>query len=440
MALPVPEHALPSSDWPYSLALLRLGLAVALSLFVGLERQRRGKEAGLRTFAFAGMLGCLGGLLGESFALLSLGLLGILIVLLTLHALRAEHGTELTTSAALLVMGFTGVLCGQGHTLTPAAVAVLTAALLTWKEPLAGFTLGLTEAELRSAVLLAILGLVIYPALPEGSIDRWGLVQPREAWVTVLLLAGIGFANYVLLKLYGKRAVELTGFFGGLVNSTVTVTALAARVREVHGLVEPAYRGVLLATGAMVVRNAILLALLAFDTLSSALPALLLMFLGCLVLVVVRGRPRGWPEGQPASLQLQSPFSLSSALKFGLLFLSLRIAGTLAQEALGQVGFYAISLVGGLVSSASSVASAGSLAAQGTLPASVAGTGAVLTSLTSALVNLLLVARIGREGALTRRTALAMTLIVILGIMGAVLGVLWPLPLPQAVSTASGAA
>src|SRR4030095_938767 len=103
---------------------------------------------------------------------------------------------------------------------------------LAWKEPLAGFTLGLTEAELRSAILLGILALVIYPALPDRAIDPWGLSEARPAWLTVLLIAGIGFGNYVLLKLYGARAIELTGLFGGLVNSTVTVTALASSVRE----------------------------------------------------------------------------------------------------------------------------------------------------------------------------------------------------------------
>ena len=49
------------------------------------------------TFAFAGLLGCLGGLLGDSFALLSIALVGLLVILLTIHALMADHGTELTT-------------------------------------------------------------------------------------------------------------------------------------------------------------------------------------------------------------------------------------------------------------------------------------------------------------------------------------------------------
>ncbi len=419
------EVSLPEFEWPYLHALQRLGLALALGLLVGLERERRHKEAGLRTFALASLLGCLGGLLGESYALVSLGLLAILMVILNVQSLQARQASELTTSAALLVIGFAGVMCGQGHTLTPAALGVLTAALLAWKPELSGFSLGLSDGELRSAILLGILACVIYPALPATSIDRWGLIQPRAAWQTVLLIAGIGFANYILLKLYGLRALELTGFFGGLVNSTVTVAALAERVRETHGLVEVGYRGIVLATGAMVLRNAILLAILAPDALVSAAPALLLMFGACLGLVWMAGRPKRLEPLQPSALALQSPFSLWSALKFGLLFLALQIAGTLAQRWLGQWGFFVVSLVGGLISSASAVAAAGTLAAQKVLPIDVAGTGAVLASLMSTLVNFPLVARIGREQPLTRRIALALALVILVGIVGAIVGAVY---------------
>src|SRR5215510_4968779 len=210
---------LPLTEWPYLPTLVRLALALAIGLFVGVERERRGKESGLRTFGFAALLGGLGGLLGDHFALLSLSLLGVLIVFLNLHTLRTDQGTELTTSAALLVIGFAGVLCGQGHTLTPTAIAVLTAALLAWKEPLAGFSLGLSDVELRSAILLGMLAFVVYPALPPGTVDPWGVVEPRTAWVTVILIAGISFVNYILWKLYGAHGIELTGFLGGLVNS-----------------------------------------------------------------------------------------------------------------------------------------------------------------------------------------------------------------------------
>ena len=109
--------------WPYLKVFERLSLALAIGLLVGIERERRKKDAGLRTFGLVALLGALGGLLGEAYAILNIGLLSILIIFLNLRTLRADKGTELTTSAAILVIGYVGVLSGQGHTLTPVSMA-----------------------------------------------------------------------------------------------------------------------------------------------------------------------------------------------------------------------------------------------------------------------------------------------------------------------------
>jgi len=410
---------LSSVEWPYLQALIRLLLALAIGLSVGAERERRGKEIGLRTFGFAALLGGLGGLLGDSYALLSIILLAVLVVLLNVQTLHAGQGTQLTTSAALLVIGFAGVLCGQGHTLTPAAVAVMTTALLAWKEPLAGFTLGLTEVELRSAILLAILAFVLYPALPEGSLDPWQLFEPRAILVTVILIAGLGFVNYVLLKVYGARGIELTGFLGGLVNSSVTVGELAHRVHESQGqMTDVAYRGILLATAAMILRNGVLLLILAPLAFASAAPALGLMLVACAALTVGLRRSATAPAPQSApALRLQSPFSLGSALKFGVILLIIQICGMLAQQALGQVGVYAVSFFGGLFSSASAVAAAAGLASRASISPTVAGLCAVIASLTSVLISLPLVIQ-SHEKRLIRRLSGGVAFIVLFGILG----------------------
>jgi hypothetical protein len=57
-----------------------------------------------------------------------------------------------------------------------------------------------------------------------------------------------------------------------------------------------------------------------------------------------------------------------------------------------------------------------------------AGTGAVLASLASALVNLPLVARVGAHPPLTRRLLIALSLIALLGVAGAI-GQQWLVPL-----------
>lgn len=408
------------THWPYLPVFARLSLALAIGLFVGIERERRGKDAGLRTFGFAALLGALGGLLGENYALLSILLLSVLVIFLNLQTLHSNQGTELTTSAALLVTGIAGILSGQGHTLTPAAVGVMTAALLAWKEPLAVFSIKLSETEVRSAILLAILAFVIYPALPEGSIDPWGALEPRAAWVTVILIAGIGFINYILWKIYGDRGIELTGFLGGLVNSSVATRELAQRTRETHGqITEVAYRGILLAMAAMVVRNAALLAILAPSALASSLAAFVLMFIASAGLAFLHRKPESNPTSEPDTpvLNLKSPFSLKQALKFGFLLVVIQVAGVLGQQTLGQFGVYVTSLLGGLFSSSSAVAAAAALASHSTIANGVAGTCAVIASLTSVVVNLPLVIGSGERSLITR-IAWAAGIVMVVGVLG----------------------
>jgi uncharacterized membrane protein (DUF4010 family) len=416
-----------SSIWPYVPTMARLMLALAVGLFVGIERERRKKEAGLRTFAFVGVLGALGSMMGSSFALLALILVGVLIVLLNAETIRTGEGAEITTSAALVTVAFSGVLAGQGQLLISGSLGVLTAALLAWKEPLAGFSHTLTDAEVRSALMLAILAIVIYPVLPQGRVGPANLVDARAVWIAILLVAGLGFVNYVLLKVYGPHAIELTGFLGGLVNSTATVTELASRSGNSNGWLAPtAFRGIVIATAAMLLRNTVILGILAPRALVEAILPLAAMFTGAAAIAVVNyRRSRRRPQEDGLVPALQSPFSLREALKFGFIFLLLTIAGALAQRWLGAGGFYGISIVGGFVSSATAVASAASLAASRELSPRVAGLGAVFASLASVGINFPLAARAIRDGALVRRVGYAIGGILLLGIAGVVVKTVW---------------
>jgi uncharacterized membrane protein (DUF4010 family) len=406
--------------WPYAPTAARLALALAIGLFVGIERERRRKEAGLRTFAFASLLGALSSLMGHSFALIALALVGILIILLNIETIRSGEGAEITTSAALLVVAFSGVLAGQGQLLIAGSMGVLTAALLAWKEPLAGFSHTLTDAELRSAVMLAILAIIIYPILPQGHVGPGALLDPRAVWIAVLLVAGLGFINYILLKIYGPHAIELTGFLGGLVNSTVTVTELASRASSSQGSLGPlAFRGIVLTTAAMLLRNAVILGILAPRALLAVSVPMGLMFAGAAGIALLQyWNSQDYNVGDGRIAGLQSPFSLSEAFKFGLIFLLLTIAGTLAQRWLGSGGFFGVSAAGGLVSSATAVASAASLAASRELSPQVAGMGALLASLASVAINFPLAARAVGDRNLIRKIGYALGSVFLLGLGG----------------------
>jgi len=84
-------------------------------------------------------------------------------------------------------------------------------------------------------------------------------------------------------------------------------------------------------------------------------------------------------------------------------------------------GFYAVSVAGGMLSSASAVAAAGTAAAHNEIPAQIAANGAVLASLTSTLIDIPLVARSAGQRSLTARLSFALCVIAGVGIAGIVL-------------------
>ena len=168
----------------------------------------------------------------------------------------------------------------------------------------------------------------------------------------------------------------------------------------------------------MVIRNASLLLILAPMALVGSLAAFLLM-LGTSLALVLWSYCRRSPHLTEAvpTMKMGLPFSLPLALKYGVVFLLLHIVGGLTQRSFDNLGFYFVSVVGGLMSSASAVAAAATLAAQGNLAPTVAGNGAVLASFTSIAFSLSFVLRSGNRE-LIRRLAATMICVALAGTLG----------------------
>jgi uncharacterized membrane protein (DUF4010 family) len=118
-------------------------------------------------------------------------------------------------------------------------------------------------------------------------------------------------------------------------------------------------------------------------------------------------------EGSPMSpLSLSSPLSIPHVLKFAAMFVMLAAAGTLAQRYLGTLGFLALSVAGGLVSSASTTATA----AAGKITPDNAGMAAVLTSMASVIVDMPIVYRQIRDKTLSSRLAVVSAVVLVAGL------------------------
>lgn len=404
----------------------QITLATALGLIVGLERLKAGKEAGIRTFSLTGMAGCLSQMTGQPYmGILALILCGVIVAVTNVAALNRGQGAELTTSVALVVTSFSGILVGQGLIFPPVAAIIVVMILLAWKDEMVDLSHHLTKEEVHAAIMLLLLGLVILPVLPIGPIDPWGLVDLRRVWVTVVLISGIGFVNYVLLRLFGARGVTYTGFLGGLVNSTATVAEMSNLIRRGGAeFTNFAFRGIMLAKTAMVIRNAVILGVLAPAALPMAILPIGLMLLVTVVFALggMRAQVAHAPE-----LQVSSPFSLKSALEFGMYFLVLTVIGGLSQALLGDLGFYAVSFFGGMVSSSSTAATAGTLFSQHAIGAGVAAQGVVLSCISSAVVLLPLIFRAAKGTVLWGRVVKATALVLGAALVGLVLNI-WFLP------------
>jgi uncharacterized membrane protein (DUF4010 family) len=410
---------LPGSPFPPVEISIKLAIAVGIGMLVGLEREWSQKDLGTRTFAITAMAGALGVLAGPGVAYITFAGVLSIVVLTGLRNVRDGKPVETTTSAALIATFVLGILVGQGHHYTPVAAAIVMTMLLSLKPALTHFAGGLQVNEVRSAVLLGLLAFVIYPVLPDRTIDPWQLVNPREAWLTVVVIAVLGFVNYVLLKLYSSRGLYYSAILGGMVNSTATIAELSGVLAEAGASTMPLATTInFLTIVAMFVRNLLIVAIFARAAALNAFVPLSVMAVAALTCIWLQ---RKHNQKQIGELRLSSPLSLPKVLKFGLIFLVIEIIGNIGQRYFGHFGFLLVSVIGGLVSSASTAGAAATLAMHGKITPQTAGIATVLTSMASALSNLPLLHQQVHEWAITRRLTLLSLAIVASGVLAMLL-------------------
>ncbi|GAD51408.1 hypothetical protein MBEHAL_0168 [Halarchaeum acidiphilum MH1-52-1] len=429
---------------PIDSRIVRLAVAVGLGLFLGLEREWSQKAAGIRTFALISVLGtvfttydrAMCGADGACLPLLSLagaGFVAVLATVLMLNGLRGRSAGEdaslhLTTAVSLLVAYGVGLLVGLGDLLPATVVAVTSSLLLVFKRELHELAWGLSAAELRSTAEFAILAFVVYPLLPPGTYTLGSgtysvAIEPRVVWLMVVFVAGIGIANYAVVKTYGGRGIAVTGFFGGLASSTAVVGTMLDHVAERREAVDYAVAGILLANAAMALRNLVIVAAFTLGYPRGA-PLAVGVPLGVVALgsIALAWRVADWRTS--VDIDLSSPFSMRNALGFGLIFLLIVAGSALTRASLGTLGFYATAAVSGLVSSAGATTSAVVLYRTGELSAHETSVAVTLATAASIVVKVGLAAT-STDRAFGRRVALAsLGLLVVAGLADATVALL----------------
>lgn len=222
--------------------MLALIASAALGAIIGLIRQwdqqveeHSGEYAGVRTFTFWSVLGCLGAFIATEYSAWTLPvvLLAISGQIVLARARPASSGAGSTTLAAALLTVLVGALVFWQKHQEAVLIGGLMAVLLGLKRPIHDWTRAFTETDIRATLQFVAVTGVILPLVPDQAYGPFEGFNPRSTWMMVVLISGVGFVGYVLMRLLDSRAgVVLTSILGGIASSTATTLAFTRQSRE----------------------------------------------------------------------------------------------------------------------------------------------------------------------------------------------------------------
>jgi uncharacterized membrane protein (DUF4010 family) len=332
-------------------------LVLFLSFLTGLEREEHKATAehysfgGVRTFPLIGLIGYAMSLLSGGQLLpetLGFAVVGGFLMLSYRHKLSSAGTAGVTTELAGLVTYLVGALVFREQYWIATSLSVASMLLLELKGVLEGLTKWIAPEEVLTFTKFLLLTAVILPVLPDRDFSRFD-INPFRTWLVVVAVSTISYGSYIIQKLTkGRGGLILTAILGGIYSSTVTTVALAKGATR-EGRPHLFSGGILIASGVMYLRLAVLLELFNQG---------LLLKLG-LSFAALAGLATGagwlWsripdPKNQeiPRALESKNPLELGAAFLFGLLFLAMLVGTRLALVHLGQAGVYSLAALMGV--------------------------------------------------------------------------------------------
>ena len=212
----------------------------------------------------------------------------------------------------------------------------------------------------------------------------------------------------------------MTGITGGLVSSTAVTLSFAKRGRDEPQAAPALACGILIAWAVMFGRILGLVLAVNRDLLWPLLPSILAMGAVSVVGGWLLYRRSGDAQGQD-DVPLRNPFSLTSAVKFGLLFAAVLLLVKLVQFYFPGGGVYILAALAGLTDVDAITLSMADYARSN--PANVAALAIVIAAVSNTVVKCAMVTSLGGP-ALRRPVLLATVAIVVAAVVGA--AATWP--------------
>lgn len=339
-------------------------IAILIGALVGIEREkRRGTEqmiGGLRTFILLAMLGAIGGWLSVTYQsyvplLAVLAIAGVTVIAGFLMDVgsRQEGQLSLTTELAAVAVTLIGGFTMLGQPELAVGLGIVTAAVLAYKQPLHGLIGKLGWDDIFAGLRLLIATFIVLPLLPDRALDPWQALNPRQLWLFVVLISALSMVGYVATRWLGPgRGALVTGLTGGLVSSTAVTLAFSRQSGELDrpGAAQALVSGTLLAWGVMFLR--VLVVAFAVNPallwrLAVPMAAMSLATVTIAAALHLRHRANGRSGSGATELSITTPFSLTQAIKFGLLYAAILLLVKIASDFQAGAGLYLVAAIAG---------------------------------------------------------------------------------------------
>jgi len=377
----------------------KFGMALLLGLLIGVERERttQGDEqeklfsfGGIRTYPFFSLFGCLlstvSPIFGASVLAVGLGGMVLLIAISYYRSSKGEAGLGLTSEMAAILAFCLGILAATGEFAIASALAVIIVVLLASKGFLHNITQKIGRQDIQIALQFAVITFIVLPVLPDAAYGPLKAFNPYSVWKMVVLISGIGFLGYLMMRILGaEKGISLTGILGGLVSSTAVTLTFSRKSKEQPELSRTFALAIVLACTTMLPRIALEVSVVYMPLLYTLWLPLTVMFLvgvgGGLFLFFKS-------EKSQESVTVSNPLSMSTAVKFGLLYAAIQFAAKAAQTYFPTGGLYAVSVLSGLNDVDAITLSVSKLCSENSVNQLVASQSIILAALTNTCVKM----------------------------------------------------
>lgn len=339
------------------------GVALGIGLLIGLQREyavdpedAHEKFAGIRTFSLMSLFGWMAAFLSDQLEnpLVFVGLIlpGASLILLSYHLIAKQgNSVGLTTEFAALLTLLIGASAYWHNLAIPVALGVITFVLLSLKLELHSIVARITREDILATLKFAIITAIILPVLPNRSFGPppFDVLNPYKIWLMVVLISGINFLGYVMIKIVGsRRGISLTGFLGGLVSSTAVTLSFTKSSRTQPALGKPFALAITISWAVMFIRVLVEVSVL-------NIPLLQVVWIPIAVTIVVTALYCVYlyishhPEQNDDDIgDVTNPFELGPAIQFGLLYGVILFISRTAQLYFGDSGVFVSSIVSGV--------------------------------------------------------------------------------------------